>query len=257
MIKKILSLAGYNIISTEELKIIRDRGDAIKKSSEFKNLPNLDPDFKIIANKLEKIFNFDVCTQGNYSIFQLTKNIINKNVPGSIVECGVFKGVKLAFSIETVKLLNSKNKNFFFVDTYSGHTERSQRDQHTILKDLKNIENNSMSISIEEVKGYIDQLVYDNNLIHYVQLDVRKTLELKEKINDQISILSLDTNFYDSVFSSLSALYDKVSKGGYIIHDDYGVWQGHFDACKKFYEEKKIKPSLIRTSHKECIEIKN
>lgn len=257
MINKIFGLTGYKIISIQGLKYIKARLKTLNRASQFKNFPNLDPDFKIIANKLEKIFNYNVFTHDNYSIYQLTKNIINKNVHGSIVECGVYKGVKLAFVIETLKLLNSLNKNLFFVDTYSGHTEISQRDQHTILKDLKKMEKNSMSISIEEVKSYIDQLGYDKNLVHYVQLDVRKTLELKEKINDQISILSLDTNFYDSVLSSLRALYDKVNTNGYIIHDDYGVWQGHFDACNKFYEEKKIKPTLIRTSQKECIEIKN
>ena len=87
-------------------------------------------------------------------------------------------------------------------------------------------------------------------------MDVRNQNDLRNIVEGNIIILRLDTDFYDSTLASLNSLYSKVVKNGFIIHDDYGHWKGHYDACQKFYRDNNINPLLIRTCRKERIEIK-
>jgi len=66
-------------------------------------------------------------------------------------------------------------------------------------------------------------------LINYHKGDICKT----EFIPDAISVLRLDTDWYESTKFELDHFYDKVSSGGLIIIDDYGWWKG----CKKAVDE--------------------
>jgi len=93
--------------------------------------------------------------------------------------------------------------------------------------------------------------------LHFIKTDVRDRESLKNSIKGQIALLRLDTDFYDSTLAILEALYSRVTKHGCLIHDDYGHWKGHHQACEEFYSKMDINPFLIRTCRKERIEIKS
>ena len=52
---------------------------------------------------------------------------------------------------------------------------------------------------------------------------VEKTLLEPKNLPDKISILRLDTDFYESTKIELEILYPKLSEGGYCIIDDYAL----------------------------------
>ena len=54
---------------------------------------------------------------------------------------------------------------------------------------------------------------------------------------DQIAILRLDTDWYESTRHELVTLYDRLSPGGVLIIDDYGSYQGARAAVEEFIEE--------------------
>jgi O-methyltransferase len=70
---------------------------------------------------------------------------------------------------------------------------------------------------------------YPKDLIKYHVGDILKT----KFIPDKISLLRLDTDWYESTKFELDNFYDKVSIGGIVIIDDYGHWSG----CKKAVDE--------------------
>jgi hypothetical protein len=57
---------------------------------------------------------------------------------------------------------------------------------------------------------------------------------------EKLAILRLDGDLYESTMDGLSALYDKVSLGGFVIVDDYGVFQNCRAAVADFRRERKI-----------------
>ena len=90
---------------------------------------------------------------------------------------------------------------------------------------------------LDEVKNNVLKSNYPENKIHFIKMDVRDEKKLDDSIKSNIGILRLDTDFYDSTLSILNALYSKVTKGGYIIHDDYGHWKGAKKAVDEYFEK--------------------
>jgi DNA-binding LacI/PurR family transcriptional regulator len=51
---------------------------------------------------------------------------------------------------------------------------------------------------------------------------------------EQIALLRLDTDWYESTRHELMHLYDRVTPGGVIIIDDYDYWEGSRQAVDEF-----------------------
>tara|TARA_B100000963_G_C22600181_1_gene659847 strand:- start:348 stop:1112 length:765 start_codon:yes stop_codon:yes gene_type:complete len=241
----LLKTTGYRFIKNDKFIMQQNsiRTDAV-----------LDKDFLEINEKINKIYNTNTLTETNYSVYQTVKNALNLKLRGSIVECGVYQGEKISYFLETLNKLNINNIDIYIIDTFEGMTEPSNIDIQMIKKTVMN--KNDMSSSLENVKDRLYQTNYPRNKLHFIKMDVRKENDLRNIVKGNIMILRLDTDFYDSVLSSLNSLYSKVVQNGFIIHDDYGHWKGHYEACQKFYIDNNIDPILIRTCRKERIEIK-
>ncbi len=81
----------------------------------------------------------------------------------------------------------------------------------------------------------MEKTQYNKDKIHYVKGKVEDTL--KHTYPDPLSILRLDTDFYSSTKVLLDVLYPLLVQGGYLIIDDYGVWQGAKKAADEYFGE--------------------
>jgi O-methyltransferase len=61
-----------------------------------------------------------------------------------------------------------------------------------------------------------------------------------------ISILRLDTDWYESTRHELVHLFPRLSSGGVLIVDDYGFWRGSREACDEYFRETGTKILLSR-----------
>ena len=59
-------------------------------------------------------------------------------------------------------------------------------------------------------------------------------------------MLHIDADWYDSVKVVLDTFYDKVIPGGFVVLDDYGLWQGCGQAVKDFIVERSIKDVVVK-----------
>ena len=64
---------------------------------------------------------------------------------------------------------------------------------------------------------------------------VENTLRNKQKLPKKISILRLDTDFYESTKIELEVLFPRLVKGGVLIIDDYGFWKGAKKAVDEYF----------------------
>ena len=85
-----------------------------------------------------------------------------------------------------------------------------------------------------------------NNKAIFIKGDVLKTLSKEENLPQQIALLRLDTDWYESTKFEMNVLYPRIIKDGVLLIDDYTDWQG----CKKavdeyFYENFKFNYPLI------------
>lgn len=154
-----------------------------------------------------------------------------------------------------LKLLELGIERYIYMyDTFQGLTKPSKydyttkdasiykMDNNTVIDywDKQKIANNSKYVNawcyapLEKVKNRLGSLGYSENKLHYIVGDVAKTLN--DFVPEKIAILRLDTDWYESSKIELEKMYDKVTKGGIIIFDDYYHWDGQRRAVDDFFE---------------------
>ena len=169
-----------------------------------------------------------------YNIYDCLSYIKSNKVVGDIVEVGCFKGGNIALCRKFSK------KKIYGFDTFSGHQEplRNEIDiwgnkQLTIFKKKKNW----YKTDIQEVKNNIAKISSLKNVL-LIKGKVQSKSEEIKKIK-KISLLIIDVDWFEPTFYSLNKLYSKISKGGFLIMDDYGHHSGARKATEKFFKKKK------------------
>ena len=189
------------------------------------------------------------------------KYIIENNVEGVIVECGVENG-----NFEYIWINELKNKNevrdIYLYDTFSGLTEPGEydytcanaviykMDNNTVKNEwekriIDNTTNNWCYTPIENVKNRLNSLDYPEDKLHYIVGDVMNTLQDPTNIPEKIAILRLDTDWYESSKFELEKLFDNVVAGGVVIFDDYYHWDGQRRATDDFFKSRNIEYHFV------------
>jgi len=89
-----------------------------------------------------------------------------------------------------------------------------------------------LAISLEEVQANFAKYDLLDNQVIFLKGWFSETLP-KAPIQ-QLAVLRLDGDMYESTIDGLTHLYDKVSAGGFIIVDDFGVVRGCQQAVLDF-----------------------
>jgi hypothetical protein len=182
--------------------------------------------------------------------------VVLNNIPGDYVECGVWKGgSSLAVSLMLEKLSNY-NINLWLFDTFSGMSKPTSIDvDNKGNKAAVRLENEDKITSsvwayseLDEVKSNMGISKFPKSNIKYIKGKVEDTL-LMDDIPEQISILRLDTDWFESTKIELEILYPKLVKGGIIIIDDYGHWKGSKKAVDEYLNKNNIKVFLHRIDY--------
>ena len=79
---------------------------------------------------------------------------------------------------------------------------------------------------------------------------------IPQNIPDKISLLRLDTDFYESTYHEMVHLFPRLSVNGLLIIDDYGYWKGQKEAIDQYLRENKINMFLHRIDEQGRIAIK-
>ena len=95
---------------------------------------------------------------------------------------------------------------------------------------------------------------YPSRKITFVKGRVEDTLP--QAAPEKIAILRLDTDWYESTRHELETLYPRLVRGGVLILDDYGHWQGAKKAVDEYIEKNDLKLFLSRTDYTGRVAIK-
>ena len=101
------------------------------------------------------------------------------------------------------------------------------------IKKISNSSSNWCNARFDEVKHNLLKTDYDQSKLHFIKGKVEDTIP--NNIPNSISILRLDTDWYESTKHELIHLFPKLSKGGVLILDDYGFWQGAKKAVDEYF----------------------
>ena len=215
--------------------------DIIKQKPEI-NTDRSNPIFQEIVSKVSPYTMTSIDRM--WALHNACNYISQNKIQGDFVECGVWRGGSAMLAALSFLSKNDADRMLYMYDTFEGMTEPGQDDVsmqgesaastwqnvHRCLADYADVEQNILSTG------------YSSKKIKMIQGKVEDTIP--SNLPNQIALLRLDTDWYDSTYHELVHLYPLLVKGGVIIIDDYGHWQGARKAVDQYFSENNI-PILL------------
>lgn len=187
-----------------------------------------------------------------WSLMNAVRHLVDEGIEGDFVECGVWRGGSVMAMAQELQRLGVTDRKIWLYDTFEGMTAPTDADveagsgvsatdmlERTPVGDGNNVWCVAGRSDVEanvRITGY----PFDNFI--FVEGDVSRTLT--EQVPDRISLLRLDTDWYESTRISLEVLYPRLSVGGVCILDDYGHWQGARKAVDEYFEKSGKRPYM-------------
>lgn len=193
-----------------------------------------------------------------FTLARAVEYIVAGAIPGSFVECGVWKGGSMMAVAMVLQRLDASDAQLYLYDTYEGMPEPSAEDGNYAAdrweKSAKGTSEHWNYASIEEVRKNLQTTNYSQVNLHFVKGKVEDTIP--QTAPDRISLLRLDTDFYESTRHELEHLFPRLSPGGVLIVDDYGCYHGARKAVDDYVRENKTPLLLNRIDRDARIAVK-
>ena len=185
-----------------------------------------------------------------FALIESVRYVIKNQIPGDVVECGVWRGGSMMLVAKTLTELDHTNRNLYLFDTFEGTTKPTEIDRDYLGNSMleiwkkefegkEKLPSSADYASLDEVQKNLFSTKYPKDKIHFIKGKVEETI--LGNIPEKISILRLDTDWYESTKYELENLFPKLSSGGILIIDDYGHFEGSRKAVDEYFEKNKIK----------------
>jgi O-methyltransferase len=166
-----------------------------------------------------------------------TEYVVRREIPGSFVECGVWRGGSMMAVALTLQRLGVTDRDLYLFDTFRGMTVPTEVDVDfggSVYLDEAGFD----SVPVHEVEAVLATTRYDPGHLHFIQGRVEETLP--DRAPSEIALLRLDTDWYESTRHELVHLYPRLVVGGVVIIDDYGHFRGARKATDEYFEDHRI-----------------
>ena len=170
-------------------------------------------------------------------------------VPGAIVECGVFKGTSFVrFALMRQLLGGNFSAKLIAFDVFSDEFPDTRYEQDKAQREHWIETAGGSSISVQQLTDTLDRKNISN--FEMIAGDVVKTAPEYAKKNQglKISLLNVDIDFVEPTLTVLEQFYERVSRGGVILLDNYAgegtsgqSYHGDTYAVDQFFLDKKVK----------------
>ena len=178
------------------------------------------------------------------AVNNIITTILKEKVRGDFIETGVWKGGMTVLMRGALKAHGMTSRRVWVADSFSG---LPPADPKVSLKDaifyhlMAPI--NHLAVPLEEVKELFERYWLLDNKVRFLEGWFCDTLP-KAPIR-HLALIRMDGDFYDSTMDTLRALYHKLSPGGYLIVDDYGIPCGCREAVDEFRAEHNIREPMV------------
>ncbi len=178
-----------------------------------------------------------------------------QRIPGALVECGVWRGGAMMAAALTALETGPGTRDLYLFDTFEGMPPPADVDRDAAgvrAEDLLAKADKGTSwlwayASLDDVRANLETTGYPPHHVHYVKGRVEETLP--REAPDQIAVLRLDTDWYESTRHELVHLVPRLVPNGVLIVDDFGDWAGSRKAVEEFLRTTDRPILFSRTDH--------
>lgn len=166
---------------------------------------------------MDRLDNIQVCVE----------DVINRGVPGDLIETGVWRGGATIFMRAVLKAYGVTDRRVWVADSFEGfpppNPAKYPHDTIDVTRARAIADSQlAQAVSLEEVTSNFTSYGLLDDQVRFLKGWFSETLP-KASIK-ALAIARLDSGTYESTTDVLTILYPKLSLGGYLIVDDYGYW---------------------------------
>lgn len=144
------------------------------------------------------------------------------SIPGDCIETGVWRGGATLFMRAYLKAYGMTDRTVWLADSFEGLPKPG----HVLEKDYDFYTYDILSVGQEQVRMNFELFGLMDGQVRFLPGWFKDTLPTAPI--EKLALMRLDGDMFESTLDSLTALYPKLSPGGYVIVDDYGV----LDCCR-------------------------
>jgi len=173
--------------------------------------------------------------------YELFKQVVD--LPGDIVECGVFKGTGVLYWAKLLQIFNPQSvKRVVGFDTFAGYPDSLGKDYDKKTGEGFIAQANYTPVTPEHIMGVARGVGLEKR-VELVKGDASVTMGgyVKKNPGFRIALLNLDFDVYEPTAQALKNFYSLVVPGGVIAFDEYALrgW-GESDAVDEFFKDKHL-----------------
>ena len=163
-----------------------------------------------------------------------------ENIQGDLLEAGVLRGGACVLMRAVLSAMQNTQRTVWVADSFQGFPEAELK--------AHGIENpaqfNQQAASLEEVKTLFARYQLLDNQVRFLPGFFEETLPTAPV--KALALLRLDSDFYASTACTLKHLYPRVVTGGFVIIDDYYIFEGCRQAVREYRKTHDIRTPLTR-----------
>ena len=213
---------------------------------------------------IEKMYEYETFFHLTLQVPRLAKFIAHyeayklaMTVPGEIVECGVFKGTSLTrFGLFRQLLGTQSTAKVIGFDVFSDEYPNTVHEEDQAQRTHWIETAGSSSISTSQLTEVLDRLQVEN--FELVAGDVCQTIPryIKDNPHLKISLLNVDIDFAEPTACVLEHFYDRVSRGGVVLLDNYGAFYGDTRGVDDFFSDRNVTIRRFPFASRPCYIVK-
>jgi len=166
------------------------------------------------------------------NLSRLAQRIEDEQIPGDVVECGVYRGGSAA--ILARRATHSRlGRTVWLFDTFQGMPPATASDGPEADSWVGNLR--SSPRRVERLLRRTGADVSRVRIVPGLFQDTFRATHIRE-----IALLNIDADWYESVKLCLETFYDAVARGGIVSIDDYGLWPGCRQAVDEFIQNRQL-----------------
>jgi O-methyltransferase len=168
------------------------------------------------------------------------EDILKNEVPGDFLEAGVWRGGCCILMRAVLAAYDCQTRNVWLADSFKGLPlsvlpEDRHYDMDSSLLPI-------LAVTVDEVKQNFRRFDLLDEQVRFLPGWFDESLKQSE--TGPLALLRVDCDLYSSTMTVLESLYGRVSKGGWVIIDDYGILPPCKQAVDEFRQRNEISAPL-------------
>ena len=181
------------------------------------------------------------------NVVELARLVIDERVPGDFIETGVWRGGVTILMRAALTAFGGSGRNVWVADSFAGlpapnpATDLRDAIWHHLMRAVGLLRSDLAIVREAFARaGLLDRRV------RFLPGWFADTLP--DAPIERLALMRLDGDWYDSTRDALEALYPRLSPGGFVIVDDYGLPTGCARAVDEYRGVHRIDAPLTRVS---------